>query len=261
MTRALFLMCCTLTATAGVTLALSLAAPGSAAAQNVTLSPAVVPLSGRAGQSTSRQFTLSNATDQPLSFTLVAKDVVVRNGQRVFVEAGELRGSVAATVVFSTRAITVEPRGQRAVDARLTLPSNMTTRAVVILFQGTTRVGGNATVALGSLLTFDVTGRVSVATGELQVTPPTASANATMTVPVTNDGSEPAVVRGAVAIVAGSGALVGRTALAQRRLLPGERTALSSDYPGELPSGSYRVIATIEGANQAWTRVTELTIP
>jgi hypothetical protein len=234
---------------------------GSAAAQSLTLSPAVVPLSGRAGQTTSQHFTLFNGTTQALRFRLVAKDVTVRNGGRVFVDAGELPGSVAATARFSTHTISLPPGEEGSVEVTLTLPARMTSRAVVILFQGTTHLPGNATVSLGSLLTFDLTGRVSIAAAELHAEPATASSNAALSIPVVNDGSEPAIVRGAAAIISGSGAIIAKVTFDAHRLLPGEQTALHTDYPGELPRGRYRVVATIESAQRSWTRSTELWVP
>jgi hypothetical protein len=147
------------------------------------------------------------------------------------------------------------------VRVTVTLPSQLPCRAVVVLFRGTTRVSGNATVSIGALLTFDLAGRVSLSTGQVAAEPPTASSNAAVKVPVTNDGTEPAVVRGAAAIIADRGELVGKVQLGPFRLLPGEATVLRADYAGELRPGTYRVVATIESAQQSWTRISELTIP
>ena len=234
---------------------------GVAAAQSVTLSPAVVPLGGHPGQSTSQRLHLVNGTSQALGFTLVARDVVVRDGERAFVDPGELRGSVAATAVFSTHTIFVGPGEERSVEVTLTLPVQMTTRAVMILFQGTTHLASHATISLGSLLTFDLAGKQSVSPGELRAVPPTASTNAGVALPIVNDGAEPAIVRGAAVILADTGGIIGKVALESHRLLPGERTVLRADYPGELRTGSYRIIATLESARHAWTRTTELVIP
>jgi hypothetical protein len=234
---------------------------GTATAQTVTLSPAVVPLGGRPGQSTTQRLTVLNGTNRALSFELVAKDVVIRNGERTFVNAGELANSIAASAVFSTRMVTVPPGEERSVRVTVTLPAQLPCRAVVVLFQGTTRISGNATVSIGSLLTFDLAGKVSIAPGDVVADPPTASSNAALKLPVTNSGNEPAVVRGAAAIIGPGGALVGKVALDSRRLLPGETTVLRADYAGELSRASYRVNATIETAQQSWTRTTELNIP
>jgi hypothetical protein len=242
-----------------VPLALGLVA-GSAAADGLTLSPAVVPLGGRPGQSTQQHLTLFNDTAQELTFRLVAKDVITRKGVRVFVDAGERPGSIAATAVFSSAQVTIRPREERSVDVTLTLPARVTDRAVVILFVGTTQISRGATVSIGSLLTFDLSGRLSLAVSELHATPPTPSANGTFRVPVSNDGTEPAIVRGVAAIIDAKGAMIGKTTLEQRRLLPGEEAALQAEYPGTLPPGTYRVVATIEAFKKSWTRFTALEV-
>lgn len=234
---------------------------GTAAAQTVTLSPAVVPLGGRPGQSTTQRLTLRNATQRELGFQLVAKDVVVRNGVRIFVNAGELPNSIAASAVFSTRSITVPPGEERSVRVTVTLPPLMPCRAIVVLFQGTTALSRNATASIGSLLTFDLAGKVSITLGDVVAEPPSASSNASLKLPIGNTGTEPAVVRGAAAIVTSGGTLVGKVALDSRRLLPGESTVMRADYAGELARGKYRVIATIETIQQSWTRTTELDVP
>jgi hypothetical protein len=247
---------------AAIAIALGLALPcASAAAQSLTLSPAVVPLGGRPGQSTTQELRLHNGTGQALDFALVARDVVVRDGARALVDAGSVRGSIAATAVFSAATVRVAPGEERRVRVTLTLPPQLAGRAVMIVFQGTTRVAGSATLSLGSLVTFDLAGRQSVAIGELVAAPPTASANARIALAVVNDGSEPVIARGAAAIVSSGGALVGKLALGAHRLLPGERGALEADYAGGLPSGRYRVIATVEAARGAWTRSAELAVP
>ncbi|HEY4176952.1 MAG TPA: Fn3-like domain-containing protein [Kofleriaceae bacterium] len=234
---------------------------GAAAADGLSLSPAVVPLGGKPGQSTQQRLSLSNTTSQALGFKLVAEDVVVKDGERVFVAAGDERGSIAATAVFSQSTITVPPHEQRSVDVTITLPAKMTNRAIVVLFQGTTRINTGATVALGSLITFELAGRLSISPGELHIQVPTASTNALFTIPIANDGTEPAVVRGAAAILDDKGVIVGKIALEQRRLLPGERNVLRSDYPRTLASGSYRVVATVECFHRSWTRMATFQVP
>ncbi|HVK88805.1 MAG TPA: hypothetical protein VM513_32015 [Kofleriaceae bacterium] len=233
---------------------------GTAAADALTLSPAVVPLGGRPGQSTTQHLTLFNGTAHELAFEVVAKDVAVIGGSRVFVNAGELPGSIAATAVFSAASVRLRPGEERSIDVTLTLPPRVGHRGVIVLFQGTTRIGGNTVVSLGSLLTFDLAGKKSVAAGELHASPATASTNASFAIPVTNDGSEPMIARAAVAVVAANGVLVGKAALEPQRLLPGERAALRAEYPGELPAGTYRVIATVETVGRAVSRTVELVV-
>jgi hypothetical protein len=234
---------------------------GVGGAQSLTLSPAVVPLGGKPGQSTTQHLTLLNRTHQRLAFELVAKDVVVTGGMREFVAAGDLPASIAATAVFSKKTVTLDPGLEGSVDVTLTLPPHASTRAVVVLFQGTTKVRDQATVSLGSLITFELAGRSSVKLGDITATAATASRNAVVSVPLDNDGDEPIIVRGAYAVVAASGAFVGKVALKPNRLLPGEHDVLEADYPGELGAGTYRIIATLESGSRSWTRSSELTVP
>ena len=75
-----------------------------------------------------------------MAFEMVAKDVIVRNGRRVFVSAGDLPGSIAATAVFSQKLVTVNPGQLASVDVTVTIPPNPSGRAMVAYFQGTTRI-------------------------------------------------------------------------------------------------------------------------
>jgi hypothetical protein len=234
-----------------------------ARAGSLGLSPAVVTLRGEAGQSTRQQLTIQNGSAHELAFDLVAMDVVVRDGKRTFVAAGELRGSIAATAVFSEKSVVVRPSASRTVEVTVTLPPATRHRAIVALFRGTTRLGGRAaraTVTLGTLLTFTVSDRISVAASDLTVEPPSDSENAAFELACANDGDEPVVPRGMAVVLDGAGRLVGKVALTQKRLLPGERGALRAEYPGELRPGAYRVVVTLEVEGRSLVRQAELRV-
>ena len=66
---------------------------GTAAAQTsgggISLSPAVVELKGSAGQAHRQTLSLTNSTQVPLAFELLAEDIVIENGQRSFLSAGQ----------------------------------------------------------------------------------------------------------------------------------------------------------------------------
>ena len=239
---------------------LFLIAATPAAAGTLTLSPAVVPLGGRPGQSAQQHLTVFNGTDQPMQFRIVAKDVLIRDGKREFSAAGTHANSIAATAVFSATTITVPANAEGAVDVTLTLPPQVTHRAVVILFQGTVP-GSRTNVAIGSLLTFELTGHVSVRADAVHATPPTDAANAEVTLALANDGSEPAVVRIVSAILTAKGTLVGKLPFEPRRLLPGEQSTVAAQYAGDLPAGDYRVITTLDVGRRTVTRTTALHVP
>jgi hypothetical protein len=218
----------------------------------LSVAPAVVMLRGAAGQSTTQVLTIMNSTSQPFPFEMVARDVVVRNGARSFVDAGKVAGSVAATAVFSTRAATVLPGEKLRVSVTLTVPANPTVRAVVTMFHGTSKMnshGMHVVASLGTLLTFALTDQVSANASPLEVKAPTASTNLTLAQRLANDGNEPLFAKGMLAILNGAGILIAKSALPSRRLLPGETTDVRAEYPGELLRGHYRAFVTYDLQN------------
>jgi hypothetical protein len=242
-----------------VALALLVAAP--AAAGTLTLSPAVVTLKGAPGQGVTQTLRLHNGTEHMLAFDLTAMDVVVRDGKRVFVPAGELPASIAATAVFSRKSVVIPPGADRAVDLTVTLTPGAEHRAIVALYKGTTQIATQrapATVSLGTLLTFNVGDDVSVEASPLSVSPQSASSNAVFELALENDGAEPVVPRGVAAILDAGGKLIAKSPFESRRLLPGERLTVHAEHAGELQPGTYRVVATFEHGGKSLVRTAAL---
>ena len=212
----------------------------------LSVSPAVVMLRGESGQSTKQTMVLTNGASQPFSFEMKAKDVVVRDGQRVMVEAGELPGSIAATATFSQKLVTVPPGETVRVDVTVTIPPSPAGRAIVAMFQGKTRSAAGVTASLGMLLTFTLSDDVAADASALTVHPPTPTANLSVVQHLRNSGSEPVVAKGMLAIVNASGALIGKQALPPRRLLPAERFQSVAEYAGDLAPGRYRALVTYD---------------
>jgi hypothetical protein len=229
----------------------------------LSLSPAVVMLRGDYGQSTTQTLRLVNGTSRTFSFDLVAEDVVARDGQRAFVEAGTVPGSIAATAVFSQQHVDVAPNETAVVAITVTLPAATQHRAVRALFRGTNRVmSGNVPMvaSLGALLTFSVTGDVTMSADPLVLRPQSPTANLGVSHACTNSGTEPLVAKGVMAIVDARGTLVGRSSLQPHRLLPGESASLGGEYAGELDPGKYRVLVTYDYEGHTLTRSAELEI-
>lgn len=229
----------------------------------LSLSPAVVMLRGDHGQSTTQTLTLTNSTSRPFTFDLVAQDVVTVDGKRTFVEAGSIPGSIAATAVFSQKHVDVPPGETVNATITVTLPPNTPQRAVVALFRGTNRVmSGNTpmTASLGALLTFSVSDSVEMAAKPLEVKPQSASSNLAISQACTNAGTEPLVANGVLAVIDAQGALVGKSALQPRRLLPGESTEIAGEYGGELDPGKYRVFVTYDYEGRTLTQSAEIEI-
>lgn len=227
--------------------------------QSLILRPAVVPLAGEIGQSVTYPLTLQNETDQAMEFSLEAHDVVVRAGERQFIEAGVLRGSIAATAVFQPKSLRIPARSSGSATVTFTLPPTMEHRAVVALFKGTNLVAtGNrkARLSLGTLFTFKISEHISVASSGLEVQPPTASTAGQIRSRLVNDGAEPSVPSGTAVVMDADGRLVGKVDFLPKRLLPGEAATVVADYPGELPAGAYRAVATFDVGGHPLTQST-----
>jgi hypothetical protein len=218
---------------------------------SLSLSPAVVLARGAFGQSLSQTLTITNDTTNEFAFEMAAQDVVIKDGKRVFVPAGETQHSIAATAVFSQKTVLVKPFTSASVDVRFTLPAETDLRAVVALFRGTNRIASSSgavgmTASLGTLITFNLTPNVNVKPEPIQVIPATEAANLAVSEWMTNSGTEPILPEGVAAVLNSKGALVGKTTFPVQRLLPGERLEFKAEYPDQLEPGSYKVLCSFQ---------------
>jgi hypothetical protein len=247
---------------APVTLLLFLAA-GPLCAQAISLSPAVVQLTGTLGQSSTQTLTITNGMKVPMAFDLVAQDVVIRDNKRVYLDAGAEADSMAATAVFTPSSVTVPAAGSKSVTVTITARPPAAHRAVVALFRGKTRIanGRSGTLgSLGALITFTLSKDIVVTAGELAVQPPSASTLLSFTEILANTGAEPAVVTGMAAILDAGGKLVGRVTFESTRLLPTERGIMRAEYPGVLAPGRYRGLATFDYEGRGLTKSAEFEV-
>jgi hypothetical protein len=235
-----------------------------AAAQTVSLSPSVIELKGSYRQSTTQTFTMTNTTGLALSFDLQAQDVLVTNGKRIYLPAGELPHSIAATAVFASRTVTIPAGESRSASVTVTVPEATQIRAVVVLFKGTTTIGKGrsaSTVSLGALMTFRLSDHSTVVVSDLSVAPQTDSQNASFELAFVNDGTEPVSPRGVAVILNQAGTVVGKATFEPLRVLPGERQMSKATYPGELGKGAYRVVSTFEVGGKPVTKSAQLVVP
>ena len=229
----------------------------------LTLSPAVVMLRGTYGQSTTQRVAMTNGTSQPFSCDVVVEDVIVRDGRRQFAAAGANAGSIAATAVASPRSLTIRSGETAFVTVTVTIPQETNGRAVVVLLRGKTSIIRNGVPmfpSLGALMTVALSNDVALTTAAMRVSPPTATATASVAQTCTNSGREPLVARGVMAILDSRGALVGKSVIEPKRLLPHETMELRSDYPGDLAPGHYRVMLTVGYEGQTLIRSAEMDV-
>jgi hypothetical protein len=239
------------------------AQPKSDALNTLALSPAVIMTHGLPGQSATQALTISNNTSTPFSFEMVAKDVAVRDGHRVFVEAGELAHGIAATAIFSPKHVVVEPHHSVSVNVTVTLTPNAEVRAIAAIFQAETKVSSGSVgmmASLGTLITFTASNDFAVTPSELAVKPQTETQPLKVALELTNTGTEPVIPEGVVALLSENGKLVGKMPFDLQRLLPGERLEFAAEYSAQLRAGRYRAVASFQFEDKSLSKTTEFTV-
>jgi len=228
---------------------------------SISLTPAVVMAKGSFSQTLSQTLTLTNQTARDFAFEMVAEDVVVKDGKRVFVTAGETPNSIATSAVFTQKTVLVKPFSSASVDVRLTLPAETNIRAVVAMFRGTDKLPTSSgavgmTASLGSLITFNLSDNVKLQPELVRVIPASETANMKIAQWISNVGTEPVLPEGAAVVLNAGGGLVGKAVFDPQRLLPGERLEFSAEYPGELPPGNYRALCSYQFEGKTLTSET-----
>ena len=232
---------------------------------SVSLSPAVAVVNCKFGQSTTQTLTLTNRTDQELVFEMMAEDILVKEGKRIFVAAGETPGGIAFTAVFSQKEVVIQPLQSASVTVTFTLPEDTPLRAAVALFRGSTKLSGRTsikmTASLGTLFTFAVSRNFEMESAPLALTPQSATANLGISQVLTNIGSDPFVANGIAAVLNQAGSIVGKATFEPQRLLPGERLPFKTEYSTELKTGHYRVLASFQYEEKVVTSSSDFTVP
>lgn len=253
-----------LPAVAAMVLAAVCPLPGQAQA-SLSLTPAVIMASGNFGQSLTQRLTINNNTANIFTFKMVAQDIVVRDGKRVFLPAGELPDSIAASAVFSPEQIVAPPHTSQSVSVTVTLPPKTDIRAIAAIFDAVNAVspqkGSVGLVAsMGTLITFNLSDNLSIAPDPVQVTLPTDTTNLTFTETLTNNGTEPVIPKGVAVILDHAGHLTGKSTFAQQRLLPGEKLVYRAEYADALKPGDYRVLCTFTFPKHTETQQATFTV-
>ncbi len=233
-------------------------------APSLSLSPAVIMVRARPGQGTTQTLTIANGMSDELRFEVETQDVVVKDGKRTFVPAGQVASGIALGAVAAPSSATVKPGQTASVAVTLTIPQNTTQRAVVVFFRAkmAPTQGGSVGLgaALGALVTFTLSDDFQVEPGPITVAAQTATANAVFSEEVRNTGTEPVIPKGVLAVLNLAGKRVAKAVFEPQRLLPGEKLVFSVSSPDLLPPGQYRAISTFEYEGKVVTGTGEFTV-
>lgn len=230
----------------------------------ISLTPAVVELKGTFGQAHRQALSVTNNTQLVLEFELVAEDIVIENGRRTFLQAGQRPDSIAATALFSPQRVLVAPGKTATASMTITVPPGTSVRALAAIFRGVTQVdvrdGVSMTGSLGSLMTFTLSENARLEASEIEISNQTETTNLAFAQDVINVGTEPVVTSGAIAVTDADGRLVTRIPVESHRLLPGEHIRIVGDYPGQLPSGRYQAFLSMVFGPQLLSRSTTFNV-
>ncbi len=230
---------------------------------SISLSPAVITVRGRPGQSTTQDLTIVNHSANEIRFTLATEDVLVRDGKRSYLPAGQVANGIAASAVATLASIVLKPGEEGSVQVTFTIPPDTGQRAVVALFHGVVSTA-NGDVGLGSslgtLVTFNESSDYNVETGPLQASAQTNASNVVLSEELRNSGSEPVMPKGVIVILNASGKRVGKAAFTLQRLLPGERLIFAATNPSQLAPGNYRTLSSFEFEGKVLTSAGQFTI-
>lgn len=232
---------------------------------SLSLTPAVIMAKGNFGQSLTQKLTINNQTPNIFHFEMMAEDIVVRDGKRIFMPAGEAENSVAATAVFSPKDIVAPPNTSASVTVTITIPQNTQIRAIAAVFKATSSVNPqNGSVGLvasmGTLITFNLSSNVAISADAVQVNLPTETTNLNFVQELTNTGTEPVIPKGVVAILNAENRLVGKGSFTVQRLLPGEKLEYKAEFTDQLKPGAYHALCTFQYEGQTETKPVDFTI-
>jgi hypothetical protein len=232
---------------------------------SIALSPAVIMVRCKPGQSTTQTLTIVNHTASEVRFNLATEDVVVRDGRRSYWPAGRIANGIASSSVASPSSVAVKAGEEASVQITLTLPSETAQRAVVTFFRGGVVGAGNGAIglsaSLGTLITFNASSDYEVEAGPVQASLQTPAANLILSKELRNRGSEPVIPKGVIAILNASGKRVAKAPFSPQRLLPGERLIFAATNPAQLAPGHYRTVSSFEFEGKVLTSAGEFTIP
>jgi len=230
----------------------------------LTLNPAVIMVKAKPGQTFSQELTLWNNTIYELRFHMEAQDVVVRDGRRVFVPAGELQGSIARNAVFTEEDLIALPGRSITTRVTVTLPPTPGPRAIACIFMGrspiATRNALSMTASLGALVTFTVDSDFHLQNDPLQVEVDEDAKTITFREQVRNTGRDPVVPQGVIAVTSEGGALIARVPVEGHRLLPGESSEFTAEHPGLPKAGKYKVTLLMQNESALFSNAAEFSI-
>jgi hypothetical protein len=231
-----------------------LAAPARA---DVSLgaSPASLELVLDRGKTTAQTILLFNQGKDPVTVNAYAWDWWHEPGNsRKFAPPGSLPHSAAKWISFIPEKVTVSPGKGTNVTVMVTTPADASAgnyavawfEAIPDMSPGAKEVRVGA--RLGVLVLAEVRGQTKpgVSIDQFTITPPTASQPLKADVKLTNTGDVHLFPKGTLVVMDRKRKVVGHAGFEKQRMLPGEERTATVKYGGDLKSGDYDAILTVD---------------
>ena len=240
-----------------------------AGAQSLALAPAEVRATFEGGQPLRFDVTVSNEGNTPAVMRSSVMDLWYNEkGEKVFGVPGSQPRSAADWIEFVPRDFTVPPQSSGKVSVVVTPPVEASGGYYAVLFveskpelaQAATPESRAvyASMRLGVLVLLSAAGSETygIEVGEPQFTPPTASQDLTLQLPLVNKSNTHIFPQPKLAILSTRARrLVARTEGEAKRFFPDQKDTLGLKWNGSLPPGDYLAIVTVVyGRDQVYTR-------
>ena len=236
--------------------------PVLAQQSSVSITPASIDTTIKAGSSYTQDFSLTNNTNERLRVRTSAADMWFdEKNVRTTTPAGTQPHSASVWIQFSPSEIIAEPHTSVIVKAIITVPRDATGSFYTVpVFEAmpverpvmvTVANAFNAAATIGLrfraliMLTTEIGAEYNVEIMGAKIVPPTPSSELELSLDLRNRGNAHAKVRGNYAIVDSAGKLVGRGSIEEKRFLPTQRNFINSKWSGDLKPGDYTAIVTL----------------
>jgi hypothetical protein len=246
-----------------------------ARAQSLALAPAEVIQTFTPGQPFKVEFSVSNASSQPVAVRTTVTDLWYNEkNEKTFGPAGSSPHSAANWIQFVPRVVTLEPRSSTKLTAFVTPPAGVRGGYYAVVFveskpelvQPTTAQAQPvyANIRLGALILLNAEGTETydVKLTDVVLAPATATDDLNLRVTVANQSNTHVFPKASLAVFSSDKRLVAKAEAPEKRFLPGQTDSITLTWSGKLPPGDYEgVLTVVYAGKQLETRSLPFKVP
>jgi hypothetical protein len=251
------------------------AVAGSARAQSIALSPAVIREKFKPGVPFEVELATLNSGGAPVELSVQITDLWYNDkNEKVFSDPGSSPRSAANWIQFVPERFQVGPHGTQKMKAIITPPLDARGGYYATLFViskpqlsfDKTRDGKQVytNMRLGCLVLLSAEGTedYKIELSNISLTPPASNQGMVLTFDLANRGNTHVLPRARVAVLDSNRKLVAKAESDQKRFLPGQKDSMHVDWSGQLGAGNYTAVLSVAYAeDRVETQQIPFTIP